>query len=264
MDKIKLILSALDIPEDLAEKEVDEITSTIKQNYVHKNMLETDPDVIKVIDSRVGKRLGSVQTKLAQNFGLSASEYKDKKIEEAIELAAQKQKTKIEELEESINKSDASEWKKKIDQISKEKQALESLAADLKTQVETTEKTYQEKIKSTKTDYELTRIKASLPFAENFDELKREGFEARLGKMYKFELDEETGKLKALDKDGNPVKNEKNTGFLSAEEVIKNELEKVGGLKKADKGGVKKPSTFTQDDQSEKKIVRQLHPNAVR
>lgn len=234
-DTFKEFLKKLDLPEELAEKTVDEIHESFQSNFIHKTIAETDPDLTSKI---VGKRMGGLQTLAVREFGLDSAEVKDKKIEEILSLAASKNKAALEEATRLAGGGD-SEWQTKYEALNNEYGQIKTMAEKLKEEKDLEIAKKEGEMKGLRLNYSLASVKSSLPYSEDFDDLKKKGLEAHMSEKYKFDFDDE-GKVVVTDKAGAKIPNANKTGFLSVEEVFKTELKAFNGLKLADS---KKPST---------------------
>lgn len=226
-DTLKELLKALDVSEELADKPVTEIQEAIHGKWINKSMVENDPEIKAKI---TGKAIGTLQTFAARELGLESTEVKDKKLEDYITLGAAKYKARIKELEEAS--PDGTEWQKKIEKAQKDAERFQKMAETLQKEKEDIETEWSGKLKKTSLDYALTGLKSKLQYADDFaaDELKRKGFDSHINENYNFDFNE-ANELVVTTKKGEPIQNEKKTGFLSPEDLMKTELKKFNGLK---------------------------------
>lgn len=238
-DTLKELLKALDVSEELADKPVTEIQEAIHGKWINRTMVESDPEIKTKF---AGKLFGGIQTLAAREFGLEAAELKDKKAEDYITLGAAKLKSKIAELEEAVKGTDNGEWQKKIEKAQKDAERFQKMAETLQKEKEDIETEWSGKLKKTSLDYALTGLKSKLQYADDFasDELKKKGFDSHINENYNFDFNE-ANELVVTTKKGEPIQNEKKTGFLSPEDLMKTELKKFNGLKIVAAPGAPKP-----------------------
>lgn len=238
-DTLKELLKALDVSEELAEKPVNEIQEAIHSKWINRTMVETDPEIKTKF---AGKLFGGIQTLALREFGLEAAEVKDKKAEDYITIGAGKLKAKIAELEEAVKGGDGAEWQKKIEKIQKDADRYKGMAETLQQEKEKLDAEWSGKLKKTSLDYAITGLKSKIPFADDFaaDELKKKGFDSHINESFVFDFNE-ANELIVTTKKGEPIQNEKKTGFLSPEDVLKTELKKFNGLKIVAAPGAPKP-----------------------
>lgn len=229
-DTLKELLSVFDLPEEMAEKPIDDIKTAFHEKWVNRSLADSDPEIRTKI---TGKVLGSIQTLATREFGLEASEVKDlKKVEDFITLGASKYKKQLEEAQEAVKNGggDTAKWQEKVDKLKGESKQYKDMADQLKTTLEEKETEWTGKLKSTKLDYAVGALKSKLPYSDEFDDLRKKGFEAHINENYKFDFNE-TDELIVTNKKGELVVNESKNGHFSPEDLLKTELKKHNGLK---------------------------------
>ena len=90
-----------DIVTHLFDKEeqfesLDQFKEKLNQKFVSREIAADDEEIKNKV---TGKVLGTIETKLKREFGLTEQEVSGKKVSELVELAGQKNKAKIEEFE---------------------------------------------------------------------------------------------------------------------------------------------------------------------
>ena len=108
------------------------------------------------------------------------------------------------------------------------------------------------------------KIKSSLSWSDSVNQFAKKGFDLELNERYIFALSD--GKLVVTDKNGNQIKNEKGTGYLTPEELVRSEADKAQMLKKAGEAGrqEREPVRTTTSGTKEGTRERYLHPRAAR
>lgn len=231
-DTLKELLSVFDLPEEMAEKPIDDIKTAFHEKWVNRSLADSDPDIRSKI---TGKVLGSIQTLATREFGLEQSEVKDlKKVEDFITLGASKYKRQLEEANEQLKSGggDAAKWQEKLDKLKGESKQYKEMADKLKQTLEEKETEWTVALKKTKLDYAIGALKDNLPYAEEFtkDALRKKGFEAHINETYNFDFNEQE-ELIVTNKKGELVVNESKNGHFSPEDLLKTELKKHNGLK---------------------------------
>lgn len=233
MPELKDFLKELDLPEELADKDISDIKEAFHGSYLSKAVAVKDPEIIHKI---TGVRMGAIDTLLNTEFGLSKSETDKLKVEDKIKLASKTYKEKIAELEASGNQPNDekfTELQKKFEKESAEKNQFKDLVKELKETLATKETEFTNTIKSKTRDLQLKEIRSKIQLVDNADPYKLRGVDAEIADKYVFDLDE-TDKAIAKDKAGNFIQNEKKTGFYTPEDVFKMEYQKAGLLKMND------------------------------
>lgn len=213
---IKELLDVLDLPVELAEKEIGEAKTVLHEHWVNRKVAHTDEDITKAV---IGKRMNVIEQTIGKEYGLTADEMKDKKVEDLIGIGAKKFKTEIQTLKESAS-PDTKEWDKKLSTLQKEKDTLQQMLKDNEQIILQKDQEYTGIIKTITLNTKMEKLKSGIEFSETATELSKKGFDAVLNEKYKWDLDE-SGEIVATDLNGEKIPNEKKTAFLSPLEVLK-------------------------------------------
>lgn len=212
---------------------IEQFKDALHKKYVSREVAVDDDEIKNKV---TGKVLGSIETRLKREFGLTEEEVKDKKVSELVELAATRQKAKISELEKAIK--DGGKGGEELVKLQEELALQRKIAADNEalaranaTKLEEREQAHKQELQSFEVRFKLDQLKAGISWAESANQFARKGWENHIAENYNFAMVD--GKLIATDKAGNQIRNEKGTGNLTAEELLKLEAEKAGLVKKA-------------------------------
>lgn len=223
----KDILDALDLGDITTKEQLIEMHN--KKFVPLSNAHENEEVRGKVI----GKFNGSVTTLIKKNFDLSPEEIKDKKLEDVIELASSKTKTKLFEFETNSKKNKDEtvlDLENKLEKFKKD-------ALDYKGAAEVVSKALQEKEALFEKEKKGWKVKSLFEniqkdfekeLVSDIEPLKRKGFEADIAEKYIFEVDE-TGEALAVYNaaDKTRVQDPKKLGsFLSPKELLITEASK--------------------------------------
>jgi hypothetical protein len=230
-NKLKELFRELDLPEELADKELDEIKTGVFDKFVARAVADSDPDIVKRI---TGGMLGKFTNLAKQNFGLEGKDVEGKKFEEVLELGATKTKSEIEALKKQLEgkNPDNKEWEEKIGAIAKERDQFKTMAETLGQEFEGFKTTALNNEKNLKIGFVLNSVRSGIEWSDAANDLAKKGFDAHISENYKFDFDEK-GDLAVFGKDGNKIDNGKKTGFLTPAEVFKKEAAQHGLLKMA-------------------------------
>jgi hypothetical protein len=155
-------------------------------------------------------------------------------------------------------------YKVQLAELKRQKGEYETLAGELTQKLEQKEVESQKAIDNYIVNQEVMKIKANVPWSDSVNSLAKKGFDIELNEKYIFALSD--GKLTVTDKQGNQIKNDKGTAYLSPEELVRSEAEKAQMLKKAGDAG-KQDTTPIRTSTSAKEGTRGerfLHPRAVK
>lgn len=232
-DKLKELLKEFDLPEELAEKELDDIKTGFHDKFVARAIADSDPDIVNKI---TGKRLGTLTNLAKQEFGIQEAEVKDKTLEDVLKLGSAKLKGELKILKEQLEgkNPDGKEWEEKIGTISKERDQYKRMAEEKESEFETFKTTASANEKNLKINFALHGVRSGITWSEQATDVAKKGFDLIIAENYKFDFDE-NGELAVFGKDGNKIDNGKKTGFLTPADVFKAEAQKNGLLKLADK-----------------------------
>jgi len=215
---------------------IDAFKDALNARFVSREVAAEDEEIKNKV---TGKVLGALETKMKREFGLTEEEVRGKKVSELIELAGVRVKSNVEaltaELEAAKKGSNGTEEIAKLqsDLNAAKLRAKENedLATANATKLEEATNIFAKEKGGILVGYKLEQIKASIPWAESANEYTRKGFDFAIKENYIFE--EENGELIVTDKTGNRIQNEKKTGFIKPDELLKSEADKAGLLKKA-------------------------------
>ena len=257
------VLSALDTDREFETEE--EFQEWLSQKYVAREIAASDPDIKAKV---TGKVLGSLETKLKQVGGLTKSETEGKKIEEVIDLVAQKHRSELEAAKQNQGTPDE-QVKKLHEQLGLEKNKAieaEKQTMTLAQQLEAFKAEKENEIKQMKVSLKIEEIEKQIPFlpADKIPPVAKKGFKLHLQENYIFALSEDGSNVEVTDKEGNKILNEKKTAHLTAQQVILIEAEKNGLIQKSNGGGDKKKEVDTKasTDTGSRKVW-DAHPNMV-
>jgi hypothetical protein len=228
----KEILEALDLGEEVTT--LDQLKEKHSKKFITKATAHDDEEVRGKI---IGKINGSLTTKIKILHDLSPEEIKDKKIEEVLELAATKLKTKIAELESSSKKGKdeaVTELEAKLEKLKKDLLDHKGLAETASKALLEKEGAWEKEKKGWKVNSLLDTVKKDFEkeLVSDIDPLKRKGFDSEIAEKYVFELDEEGKDLAVYDKDGKRIQDPKKLGaFISPKDLLISEASKHKILK---------------------------------
>jgi hypothetical protein len=210
--------------------------------------------------------LGSLETKFKRAFNLTEDDVKGKKLSDLFEVAQQRIQTQVDDLKAQAQNSgkDDEAYKAQLAELKRQKGEYETLAGELTQKLEQKEVESQKAIDNYIVNQEVMKIKANVPWSDSVNSLAKKGFDIELNEKYIFALSD--GKLTVTDKQGNQIKNDKGTAYLSPEELVRSEAEKAQMLKKAGDAG-KQDTTPIRTSTSAKEGTRGerfLHPRAVK
>jgi hypothetical protein len=237
---------------------LDEFKDLLSKKYVSREVAADDED----IKNRVtGKTLGALETKFKRSFGLSEDEVKGKKLSELFELAESKNKATIEQLQAQAKSAGSTEELNEIrDQLAEARRRAkeqEELSSSLTKKLEETEQSSSAKFQEYVISMNVEKVKNSIPWSDTANQYARKGFEMDIKEKYIFALSDD--KLIVTDKAGNQIKNDKGTGYLTAEELYRLEAEKAGLVKKAGEAGSQTKTTQVRMP-SPDRPMRYAHP----
>ena len=225
---------------------IEQFKDALHKKFVSREVAVDDEEIKNKV---TGKVLGSIETRLKREFGLTEEEVKDKKVSELVELAASRQKSRIAELEKAIKEGGkgGEELAKLQEELATAKRMRDenaALAQANANKLEEREQAHKQELQSFEVRFKLDQLKAGISWAESANQFARKGWENHIAENYNFAIVD--GKLIATDKAGNQIRNEKGTGNLTAEELLKLEAEKAGLVKKAGQAGTTTTTTTTK------------------
>jgi hypothetical protein len=197
---------------------------------------------------------------------LTEDDVKGKKLSDLFEVAQQRIQTQVDDLKAQAQNSgkDDEAYKAQLAELKRQKGEYETLAGELTQKLEQKEVESQKAIENYIVNQEVMKIKANVPWSDSVNSLAKKGFDIELNEKYIFALSD--GKLTVTDKQGNQIKNDKGTAYLSPEELVRSEAEKAQMLKKAgDAGKQDTPPIRTSSSSKEgTRGERFLHPRAIK
>jgi len=225
------ILEQLDCAQELrdgltkGEKTVDDFKTYLQSTWIHRDMVESDKELI---DKIYGRRLGAINTELIKNFkdfGVSKADTEGKKIEDLLKLASSKVNEKIKELNENAGKSDdkkLEDLQTKLNALTEKYQLSENAVLAANQEKEKLSNDFNSKMKEFKLNTVFNNVKSAIKWKDDITEVEKIGFDAMLKNKYRFDVDEKENPI-VLDGDGNKVKNQKATAFISLQELVEKE-----------------------------------------
>jgi hypothetical protein len=242
---------------------LDQFKEELAKKYVAREVAVDDEDIRNKV---TGKTLGSLETKFKRAFNLTEDDVKGKKLSDLFEVAQQRIQAQVDELKTQAQNSgkDDETYKAQLAELKRQKGEYETLAGELTQKLEQKEVESQKAIENYIVNQEVMKIKANVPWSDSVNSLAKKGFDIELNEKYIFALSD--GKLTVTDKQGNQIKNDKGTAYLSPEELVRSEAEKAQMLKKAgDAGKQDTPPIRTSASNKEgTRGERFLHPRAIK
>ena len=242
---------------------LDEFKEELAKKYVSREVAVDDEDIRNRV---TGKTLGSLETKFKRAFNLTEEDVKGKKLSDLFEVAQQRINTQIEDLKEQAKNTgkDDESYKSQLAELKKQKGEYETLAGELTQKLEQKEVESQKAIDNYIINQEVMKIKGNLAWSDSVNQFARKGFDLELNERYIFALSD--GKLVVTDKGGNQIKNDKGTGYLTPEELVRSEADKAQMLKKAGDAGrqEREPVRTNTSNKEGTRGERFLHPRAIK
>lgn len=232
----KEIISYLGLDADKI-KSIDDLKKEFPNQFVKATELKERTDLINpIVDSYVGKRLGSLDVDLkrtAKENGIELSEDEQKmKVEDLTKTILSKAvgtyKGQIAELKDKLDKGSnevVKDWESKFNKLNQKLSEKESLLESTKSAYEKLQADSANQIKSFQITHSKKDILAKVEskFKKNLSPLEREGFNTIIEKNYQLDLDEKEG-LIVRNKDGKRIPNEKVAGtYKSFLDVVEEE-----------------------------------------
>jgi molybdopterin converting factor small subunit len=226
------LLKFLEIDPEKIES-IDKAKESFAGIYVARKHAASDEDIVNSI---VGQRFGSLETKLKKSFkdvGVDFDdEFKGKKFEEQIELTASKLKTKFTELQELSGKGSDEKVNKLQAELEKHKQKIQDLSSlneNLSGEFEKVKLSSQSELKNYIIDNHKTKALSSvLTKATNMDDLKRKGFESYIAEKYELDIDEQKNPIVRMKENGKPVASKlKASAFATFDEILEAEAKEL-------------------------------------
>lgn len=265
--ELKDLLETLDMSDI---KDVEAFKEKFNEKFIARSQALEDEEITGKIKSKIiGLTSGSIVTLAKREFGLTSEEVKDKKYEEVLELAAQKTKEKMQELEGKAGQSNDEALKTlqtKLDKLKLEREEYKGLLDSTKTEYETFKADSEAKFKNLKISTAFGKLKETVApkLSENMSEADRFYFENKIKESFKFDFDEKDT-LQVLDSEGKRIQNPKKIGtFLTPEEAVEMKAAELKYLKQ-NPGGKPAPAQQQQQQQVQPQgVERRIHPNALK
>jgi len=251
--------------EDEEKLVVEDLTKFIDEKFIARdNVIKDD----KLVNSIFGKKIGSLTTKIKQIGEFDAKEIEGIKIEELVDKLAEKHNKEVTALKEKSKDGNDKKLNDVTAELEKEKKAKDDFKKALEekeTYIQTKESEFANTFKSYKVNGTLNKIKSALPFIEDYQkkEVLKTGFEALINAKYKFDLNEKD-EVEAFTAAGERIKNPKKAGeFLKPEDVLLQEADAQGLIKKNNSGNEKK-TIFVSGSQNENVPIKSKVSEAAR
>jgi len=251
--------------EDEEKLNVEDVTKFIDEKFVSRENATKDQ---KIIDSVFGKTVGSLRTKIKQIGGFESKEIEGAKVEDLLDRLAEKHNTEVTTLKEKSKEGNDKKLNDLIAELESTKKAKEDFAKALEEKesyIQTKESEFSNTFKSYKVNDKLSKLKGSLNFIEDYQkkEVLKTGFDALIGSKYKFDLNDKE-ELEVFTIDGSHIKHPKKAGeFLKPEELLLQEAESQGLIKK-NNAQEKKTIFVSGTDDNNGGVKSKVHPAARR
>lgn len=259
----KEILEALDLGDDVTT--LEQLKEKHSKKFITKSSAHDDDDVRSKSNGRL---LGSLTTLVKSNFDLSNDEIKDKKIEEIIELASSKIKSKLSELEVGSKKTKDEaviELEGKLEKAKKDLLEYKGASEIATKALQDKETAFATEKKGWKINGLLDGVKKEFEneLVSDIDPLKRKGFDSEIAEKYVFELDETSNELAVYDKEGKRVSDPKKLGsFLTPKDLLISEASKHKILKMNSGATVKTTiASFTKPEEAKQTKKGNIDPD---
>jgi len=260
--------------------DLESLKSKFANDYARKETfkseLSKDPNFINPL---IGKRLGSIETKLKQTakdkLGLEfdAGEFKDKTIEDILELTADKFKGKytkdIEDLKSKFTTDPSEVTKDYEEKLKLSKQEIENWkneATKASQEFEQFKQTLQVEQKQRALKDNLDKAFGSIKFSPEANELVIEGFKTKVLNEVKFDFDENNN-FTTFDKEGKTLFNPKKHGQpYTPEEYLKDKAIEYKVYQINPNAGQTNPTRATSQPNnqgSNEAPKRMIHPSAL-
>lgn len=226
--ELKEVLNFLGFKDDIAS--LEDFKKEFNPTFIRKENAKDDEEIVKTI---VGKRLGSLETKIKQlakksGIELTGDEIKEKSLEEVTDLVIGKFNTKVTDLQKLLDDASKATNDEKVKTLTTELEKVKGEATDFKakfenlgTEFETFKTNVSTQGKQAKLDNLKNKAFESIKFKNGISEFEKEGFLSKMEKTYKFELDETGDKLLVTDKEGKTIANPNKAGkVFSPEELL--------------------------------------------
>lgn len=277
-EELKLFVSEyLDMDIDKVDS-LDNLKETFAEAFARKETFKAELSKdSSFINPLIGKRLGSIETKLKQTakdklgIEFEAGDFKDKSIEDILELTADKYKTKHETaLQEVKSKftTDPSEltkeWEEKLKLAKEEVNNWKQETTKIGNEFEQFKNNLQIEQKQRQLKDGLEKAFSSIKFAPEANELVIEGFKTKVLNEVKFDFDENNN-FSTFDKDGKTLFNPKKHGQpYTPEDYLKDKAIEYKVYQMNGDGGKKQePFKVVTPPDTGGQQKRTIHPSAL-
>jgi cation transport regulator ChaC len=255
---------------DIGEvKTIEEFKEKFNEKFAPKSELE---DVNKKLSEFTGKFSGSANTLFKRLGELESKDIEGKKWEEIAEIAINKYKNQVKELEGKVGQGNDEALKdvnKKLEKISKERDDYKTANETLQGAYDKDKGDWEGKLRSYKVNHILETAKGRISpkLKSDMSAVEKLGFDSVIKDFVIDFDDKETPFVK--DKEGKRIPNPNKAGsFLSLEEALEVKANELNLIKKNNgQGGSPVNQQFFQGNQQvvvDPNIpVRKIHPNAV-
>ncbi len=202
-------LTGYTMPSKAEDFNISDFKRYFTSKFISLDAIEDNEDVVKKI---TGKRMGIIETKLSQSFGLKPSYIRNLKLEQIIEKVADTTTKTIDKLK----KEASSGTNDKIEELILQLEEKEKSITDYKTLAEETKTEYNKfklvadtNLKNYKITDKLNKAFSAVPFVDGFDEdnVRKASFNTVIKSKYQFDLDD-NDELVVKDEKGHRIKNQ--------------------------------------------------------
>lgn len=277
-EELKLFVSEyLDMDIDKVDS-LDNLKETFAEAFARKETFKAELSKdSSFINPLIGKRLGSIETKLKQTakdklgIEFEAGDFKDKSIEDILELTADKYKTKHETALQEIKSkftTDPSEltkeWEEKLKLAKEEVNNWKQETTKIGSEFEQFKNNLQIEQKQRQLKDGLEKAFSSIKFAPEANELVIEGFKTKVLNEVKFDFDENNN-FSTFDKDGKTLFNPKKHGQpYTPEDYLKDKAIEYKVYQMNGDGGKKQePFKVVTPPDTGGQQKRTIHPSAL-
>lgn len=239
--EVKDVFARLELPDTI--ETIEQLGQELEKSWVHRKLATQDPEIKGKL---VGEIFSKLNTKAVQNFkefGLTQAEIKDLKFEDVLDLAKSKAEAKVKELQAAAAQGGDDRVKtlsEQLEAMKKETAAERKLREEATAALEEERSKASEKERNWMLDNARKNALSKVPLVDDASPAAIKGFQVILQEKYKHDLDDQ-GNLVFKDLQGNPIQNEKKTGFATAEEILLREADEMKLLKKSNGAGGYQP-----------------------
>jgi len=247
-------------------KDVAEFKSKFNEKHISREMATSDPEIKASI---TGATYGSIFQEAKRTFKEIGVEFEDGEVpkndvKKLFEVGKTKVSTRLEELTKAA--PDVEKWQKEIEKKDKKLNDLSTLFESTKTRLAEVEAEKTTAVKGVKLDIAKKEIYGQIKFSETVRPLERDGFDTKINKLCKLDMEDETGSAIILDAKTNQriQSPAKASEFATPIEILTIEAEKEGLLAKANQKSVnlqtQQRQQFTLDTNSDGIVRNKIKP----